>query len=246
MIIPALVRLVRSTVIISAILSFPLVINAQQVSLGSPIDVSGGIGYMSLSSPPSWASDSYTVGELNAHIRLYRGLGIQFGAEQSRETSIDDITFPYGSNTTIEKADDSKYSAYSVAIRYELPYSRFDKHNGLISTVYAQLGYIWGDFDVITDSWTINGEKFTNDGQKNFKITDFSGPSACIGCRIRLKEDNEAGTSSLLGNYGFDLSVRYSRLMNADGEHDTIPDTGDDLDVFHLRAALYLTMGFLQ
>lgn len=242
----AALRLFRSTVIIAFIFSYPLDITAQQLTLGPPVDVSGGIGYMSISSPPSWASDGYTIGELNFHIRLYRGLGIQFGAEQSRETSIDEITFPYGDNTTIEKADDSKYSAYSVAVRYELPYSRFNKYNGIISTVYAQLGYCWGSFDIITDTWTTNGEKFTNDGSRIFKVTDFSGLWAGIGCRIRLKEDEAAGTSSLLGNYGIDLSAKYSRLMNVDGKYDTIPDTGDDLNVLQIRASVYLTMGFLQ
>ena len=246
MTITALQRLISSTVIFAAIFSCPLLINAQELTLGSPVDISGGIGYMTISNPPSWVPDSYTVGALNFHIRLYRGLGVQFGAEQSRETGIDEVTFLYGDEIKIEKADKSKYSAYSFALRYELPYSRFDRYNGIVSTVYAQLGYCWGSFDIITDTWTTNGEKITDEGDKIFKITDFSGPWAGIGCRIRLKEDEEAGTSSLLGNYGIDLLAKYSRLMNVDGKHDTIPDTGDELNVFQVRASVYLTMGFLQ
>ncbi|MHB9027728.1 MAG: hypothetical protein ACYC9O_03055, partial [Candidatus Latescibacterota bacterium] len=86
-----------------------------------------------------------------------------------------------------------------------------------VHSIYGAAGMTWVEYGVQSTQWTNKDIPETDENERNFRVADLRGPYGALAARwhMNFAGDDPAQSAPLLGAYGFDLGVRYSRLSKS-------------------------------
>jgi hypothetical protein len=190
---------------------------------GSRYEVGGGVGFQSMNNQPRWVTDSQQMVVITASIRAYKGLSLQGGIDYSRGGKPDSDSLTWGDyHLKINKGTFS--SSKWAGIRYELPLSVVGRNYLGIYSIYGAAGMTWAEYGVQSTQWTNKGVAETDENERNFRVADLRGLYGVLAARWHIDTlgDNPEEDAALLGEYGVDLGVRFTRYNESTLRHSNI------------------------